>query len=63
MDLPDPVTVLALSAALPIYRTFNQRKDANHRYTTSIAIRDQMVARGGIAEGYGPNAVVLCGLP
>ena len=41
----------------------NQRADANHRYTTSIAIRDQMVARGSVAEGYGPNAVALCGLP
>jgi len=47
---------------VPIYRVFNQRKDANHRYTTSTAIRDQMVAKGGVAEGYGPNAVALCGL-
>lgn len=63
MDLPDPVTGACPPNGVPIYRVFNQRKDANHRYTTSIAIRDQMVARGGIAEGDGPNAVVLCGLP
>jgi hypothetical protein len=63
MDLPDPVTGACPAGGVPIYRTFNQRKDANHRYTTSIAIRDQMVARGGIAEGYGPTAVTLCGLP
>jgi hypothetical protein len=63
MDLPDPITGACPAGGVPIYRIFNQRKDANHRYTTSVAIRDQMVARGGVAEGYGPNAVALCGLP
>jgi hypothetical protein len=48
---------------IPVYRLFNNRADANHRYTTSIAIRDQMAARGYIAEGYGPNNVTLCALP
>jgi serine protease len=62
MDLPDPVTGACPAGGVPIYRIFNQRKDANHRYTTSLAIRDQMVAKGGVAEGYGPNAVALCGL-
>jgi hypothetical protein len=62
MDLPDPITGACPNGGVPIHRVFNQRRDANHRYTTSIAIRNQMVARGGIAEGYGPNAVVLCGL-
>ena len=63
MDLPDPVTGACPAGGVPVYRVFNQRTDANHRYTTSIAIRDQMVAKGGIAEGYGPNAITLCGLP
>jgi hypothetical protein len=63
MDLPDPVTGACPAGGVPVYRIWNQRKDSNHRYTTSIAIRDQMVAKGGIAEGYGPNAVALCGLP
>jgi hypothetical protein len=63
MDLPDPITGACPAGGVPVYRTFNQRADANHRYTTSIAIRDQMVAKGGVAEGYGPNAVALCGLP
>jgi hypothetical protein len=63
MDLPDPLTGACPANGVPIYRVFNQRKDANHRYTTSLAIRDQMVAKGGVAEGYGPNAVALCGLP
>jgi serine protease len=57
MDLPDPVTGACPSGDVPVYRVWNKRTDSNHRYTTSIAIRDQMVARGYIAEGYGPNNV------
>ena len=45
---------------IPVYRVFNNRADGNHRYTTDPAIRDQMVAAGGIAEGYGPDAVIMC---
>lgn len=42
------------------YRIYNNRADANHRYTTSRAIRDSMVQAGWIPEGYGPNAVAFC---
>ena len=63
MDLPDPITGACPADGVPIYRVFNQRKDANHRYTSNMTIRDQMVAKGGVAEGYGPDAVALCGLP
>jgi DNA-binding beta-propeller fold protein YncE len=44
----------------PVYRVYNNRPDANHRYTTSLAIRDSMVQNGWIPEGYGPNAVAFC---
>jgi Bacterial Ig domain/Repeat of unknown function (DUF5648) len=47
----------------PIYRLWNHRPDINHRYTTSWDIRQQMVAQGYIAEGYGPNAVMMCSPP
>lgn len=63
MDLPDAQTGACPTGDVPVYRIWNQRFDSNHRYTTSVAIRDQMVARGGVAEGYGPNAVALCALP
>jgi hypothetical protein len=62
MDLPDPMSGVCPADSVPIYRTWNRRLDSNHRYTTRIAIRDQMVAKGHVAEGYGPNAVALCGL-
>jgi len=44
----------------PIYRVFSNRPDANHRYMTDRAIRDQMVAKGWLAEGDGPDLVVMC---
>jgi hypothetical protein len=48
---------------VPVYRVWNGRVDSNHRYTIDIAVRDAMVAAGGIAEGYGPNAVIMCAPP
>jgi hypothetical protein len=42
------------------YRVFDNRADANHRYTTDRSVRDAMVAKGWIAEGDGPDAVVMC---
>jgi serine protease len=45
---------------VPVYRVFSNRADANHRYTTDRAVRDQMVARGWLAEGDGPDLVVMC---
>ena len=47
-------------ATVPLYRVYNNRRDANHRYSTSVATRDGMVARGWIAEGYGADAVAMC---
>ena len=44
----------------PVCRVYNNLPDANHRYTTSLAIRDSMVQNGWIPEGYGPNAVGFC---
>lgn len=48
---------------MPVYRTFSNRADVNHRYMTSATIRDQMVAKGWVAEGDGPNLVVMCAVP
>ena len=49
---------------VPVYRVWNQRPaDTNHRYTTSRAVRDQMVALGYVAEGNGPDIVTMCASP
>ena len=47
-------------ATLPMYRVYSNRADANHRYTTDRAVRDQMVALGWLAEGDGEDHVVMC---
>lgn len=43
-----------------IFRVFSNRPDANHRYMTDKNVRDQMVARGWLAEGDGPDLIVMC---
>jgi hypothetical protein len=59
-NLPDPVTGACPSGMVPVYRVWNRRVDTNHRYMTARSLRDQMVAQGYVAEGYGPDAVIMC---
>jgi hypothetical protein len=48
----------------PLYRLYNNRADANHRYTVSARIRDEMIAKGWINEGRyfpgSPGAFSMC---
>lgn len=60
VDLPDPVTGSCPPGGTPVYRLWNKRADSNHRYTTSGAVRDAMVAKGYQPEGYGPGAIAMC---
>lgn len=55
-----PVAGVCPSNTTEIYRVFDNRVDANHRYMTEKAVRDEMVAKGWIAEGDGPNLVTMC---
>jgi hypothetical protein len=54
--LPDVATGACPSGSIPIYRAWNARADSNHRYTTDLSVLQAMVAKGYIAEGYGPGA-------
>jgi hypothetical protein len=61
VDLPDPITGACPAGTVAVYRVWNARADTNHRYLTDRALRDQMVAsQGYVAEGYGPDAVIMC---
>jgi hypothetical protein len=60
--LPDPATGACSAGASPVYRVWDHRADTNHRYTASRVAREQMVAAGWIAEGYGNDAVIMCAL-
>jgi hypothetical protein len=48
------------AGTVPVYRMFSNRMDANHRYPIDSTVRDQMVGIGWIAEGDGPDQVVMC---
>ena len=59
-DLPDLASGKCPPGSTSVYRLWNNRADSNHRYTTSVAIRQAMIAKGYVPEGYGPAAVAMC---
>jgi hypothetical protein len=63
VGLPDATTGTCPTGWTPVYRVWDDRADSNHRYITGRAVRDQMVAKGWIAEGYGPDSVIMCSPP
>jgi hypothetical protein len=60
MQVMLPAAGVCPSGTQPLYRVYNNRLDANHRYTTDRAVRDQMVAEGWVAEGDGNDQVAMC---
>ncbi|HQU48414.1 MAG TPA: choice-of-anchor D domain-containing protein [Casimicrobiaceae bacterium] len=60
LGLPNPISGVCAAGTIPVYRVWNHRADTNHRYTTNIGVRNQMVAKGYVPEGSGPDMVVLC---
>jgi N-acetylneuraminic acid mutarotase len=49
----------------PVYRLYNNGQGGapNHRYTTDLTVRAQMIAQGWVPEGLGPDAVEMCSPP
>jgi hypothetical protein len=45
---------------LPVYRSWNGRSDANHRFTTDASLHRSMMGRGSVAEGSGDPPVGMC---
>jgi hypothetical protein len=60
MQLFMPTAGSCPTGTQPIYRVFDNRTDANHRYTTDRAVRDDMMTKGWLAEGDGADLVVMC---
>jgi hypothetical protein len=56
----DATTGACPNGTEPVYRLWNARFDSNHRYTTSAVIKAEMIARGYVPEGYGPDNVAFC---
>ncbi len=56
-----PAAGVCPAGLVSVYRVFSNRVDANHRYMVDRALRDQMVMeRHWLAEGDGPDLVVMC---
>ena len=60
--LPDTASGMCPNGTIPVYRLWNGRADSNHCYTSDPTVKAQMIAKGYVAEGYGPNAVGMCAL-
>ena len=58
--LPDVDTGACPSSQLPVFRFWNPR-GSSHRYTTQTDVRGDMLRRGFVSEGYGPDGVAMCG--
>ena len=58
--LPNPVSGACPAGTQPVWRFLN-RTSPNHRYTTDVTIRsDLLFDPRWVAEGYGPDAVIMC---
>ena len=58
--LPNPVTGACPGGTRPVWRFFNT-VTTNHRYVTEVTIRDDLrIDPRWVAEGYGPEAVIMC---
>ncbi|MFO1304435.1 MAG: hypothetical protein U1F54_11920 [Burkholderiales bacterium] len=55
--LVDPATGVCPADTTPVYRLYNNRPDANHRYTDQIAAFVYMKGKGYIPEGDGSPAL------
>jgi hypothetical protein len=58
--VPDKATGACAPGLQPVYRLWNGKAAANHRYITDRSLRTHMAGAGWIAEGYGPDAVIMC---
>lgn len=58
--LPDPVDGHCAAGSVAVFGIVDQRPDLNHRYTTSMVLRDQMLALGWSAAGSGAFGVAMC---
>jgi serine protease len=59
IEVPDAAGACP-AGRVPVYRFFNNRRDANHRYTIDLSVKRAMINRGWVPEGAGPNSVAFC---
>ncbi|MEO5701152.1 MAG: trypsin-like peptidase domain-containing protein [Casimicrobiaceae bacterium] len=58
--LPDRSSGACPTGMQPVFRFFHSAR-TNHRYTMEVDVRDDLASTPGwIAEGYGPQAAIMC---
>lgn len=57
--VPDVQSGACSGDMVPVYRLWNSR-GTGHRYTTRADVRADMLNRGYVPEGYGPDGVAMC---
>ncbi|HVF62642.1 MAG TPA: hypothetical protein VNE58_01445, partial [Casimicrobiaceae bacterium] len=59
---PDTITGNCPTGTQTVWRMYNNGMSGapNHRYTVDPAIRLEMLGKGWIAEGFGPEGVAFC---
>jgi len=62
VPMPDAATGACPAGTRAVYRLYNNGQGGapNHRYTTEPEVRNEMIARGWLPEGYGPQGVIFC---
>jgi uncharacterized delta-60 repeat protein len=63
VTLPDALTGMCASDGVPVFRLWNARPDSGHHLTTDREIRDALLAKGYVSEGWGPLGVAMCAAP
>ncbi len=61
--LPDPLTGACPPGHPPVYRLWNGRADGGHVLSTWPSRSDPRIAKGYVAEGWGPESVAMCAAP
>jgi len=58
--LPSEIDGSCAAGSVAVFGIVDGRPDLNHRYTTSMTARDQMLARGWSASGIGALGIAMC---
>jgi len=61
IEVPD-ASGTCRSGTVPVYAFFNNRRDANHRYTIDLSVKRAMQNRTWVLDGVTANGTVFCSL-
>lgn len=61
IEVPDP-SGACRSGTIPVYRFFNNRRDASQRFTIDLSVRRAMINRAWVPDGPGVNGAAFCSL-